>query len=516
MKRSCIGMKKVLALLLISSMSVSLFSQKDNGTVKMERFVEDLLSKMTLDDKIGQMNQLNLEGINDTLLTKIKAGQIGSMLNITDPKEINLVQETAVKDSRLGIPLIIGRDIIHGFKTIFPIPLGQAASFNPQIVEDGARVAATEARERGIHWTFAPMLDISRDARWGRIAESLGEDTYLAGKLGAAMVKGFQGNDLSSNNSLAACVKHFVGYGASEGGRDYNSTNIPERLMRNVYLPPFREAIEAGAVTLMTSFNDNDGIPSSGSSFLLKDILLKEWQFDGFVVSDWASMSEMLSHGYAVDRKDVAMLAANAGIDMEMVSETYVDYLKELVTEKKVSLADIDNYVRNILKVKYRLGLFDNPYVDTSKVSTAYSERHLQTARRAAVESAILLKNEDVLPLQRNGYADKVFIITSGENMAIHAAANIAMAVDNFKNRGYAELGGFILNRRDVPREEEKVEELAEDFRTSVIGTLSHSEQVPLSEELKKTLMECYPDSAMAGEYRTLAKQMYAICREDV
>ena len=259
MKRSCIGMKKVLALLLISSMSVSLFSQKDNGTVKMERFVEDLLSKMTLDDKIGQMNQLNLEGINDTLLTKIKAGQIGSMLNITDPKEINLVQETAVKDSRLGIPLIIGRDIIHGFKTIFPIPLGQAASFNPQIVEDGARVAATEARERGIHWTFAPMLDISRDARWGRIAESLGEDTYLAGKLGAAVVKGFQGNDLSSDNSLAACVKHFVGYGASEGGRDYNSTNIPERLMRNVYLPPFREAIEAGAVTLMTSFNDNDG-----------------------------------------------------------------------------------------------------------------------------------------------------------------------------------------------------------------------------------------------------------------
>ena len=402
MKRSCIGMKKVLALLLISSMSVSLFSQKDNGTVKMERFVEDLLSKMTLDDKIGQMNQLNLEGINDTLLTKIKAGQIGSMLNITDPKEINLVQETAVKDSRLGIPLIIGRDIIHGFKTIFPIPLGQAASFNPQIVEDGARVAATEARERGIHWTFAPMLDISRDARWGRIAESLGEDTYLAGKLGAAVVKGFQGNDLSSDNSLAACVKHFVGYGASEGGRDYNSTNIPERLMRNVYLPPFREAIEAGAVTLMTSFNDNDGIPSSGNSFLLKDILRKEWQFDGFVVSDWASMSEMLSHGYAVDRKDVAMLAANAGIDMEMVSETYVDYLKELVTEKKVSLADIDNYVRNILKVKYRLGLFDNPYVDTSKVSTAYSERHLQTARRAAVESAILLKNEDVLPLHVN------------------------------------------------------------------------------------------------------------------
>lgn len=402
MKRNRVGMKKILSLLLMGTVSVSLFAQKDSKTMQMERFIDDLLGKMTLNEKIGQMNQLNLEGVNDKLFTKIKSGQVGSLLNITDPKEINLVQEAAVEGSRLGIPLIIGRDIIHGFKTIFPIPLGQAASFNLQVVRDGARVAATEARERGIHWTFAPMLDISRDARWGRIAESLGEDTYLTGKLGAAMVKGFQGDDLSSNNALAACVKHFVGYGASEGGRDYNSTNIPERLMRNVYLPPFKEAIEAGAITLMTSFNDNDGIPSSGNSFLLKDILRKEWQFDGFVVSDWASMSEMLSHGYATDRKDVAMLAANAGIDMEMVSETYIDYLKELVAEKKVSVTDIDNYVRNILKVKYRLGLFDNPYVDASKISMAYDKLHLQTARKAAVESAILLKNDHVLPLRMN------------------------------------------------------------------------------------------------------------------
>lgn len=402
MKRNRVGMKKILSLLLMGTVSVSLFAQKDSKTMQMERFIDDLLGKMTLNEKIGQMNQLNLEGVNDKLFTKIKSGQVGSLLNITDPKEINLVQEAAVEGSRLGIPLIIGRDIIHGFKTIFPIPLGQAASFNLQVVRDGARVAATEARERGIHWTFAPMLDISRDARWGRIAESLGEDTYLTGKLGAAMVKGFQGDDLSSNNAVAACVKHFVGYGASEGGRDYNSTNIPERLMRNVYLPPFKEAIEAGAITLMTSFNDNDGIPSSGNSFLLKDILRKEWQFDGFVVSDWASMSEMLSHGYATDRKDVAMLAANAGIDMEMVSETYIDYLKELVAEKKVSVTDIDNYVRNILKVKYRLGLFDNPYVDASKISMAYDKLHLQTARKAAVESAILLKNDHVLPLRMN------------------------------------------------------------------------------------------------------------------
>lgn len=400
MNRNGIIMRNILLLVFVEMVCVPSFAQKDNKIVQMERFVDDLLGKMTLDEKIGQMNQLNLEEINDTLFTKIKAGQIGSLLNITDPKEINMVQKAAVEGSRLGIPLIIGRDIIHGFKTIFPIPLGQAASFNPQIVEEGARVAATEARERGIHWTFAPMLDISRDARWGRIAESLGEDPYLTGELGAAMVRGFQGGDLSSDNTLVACVKHFAGYGASEGGRDYNSTNIPERLMRNVYLPPFQKTIEAGAVTLMTSFNDNDGIPSSGSSFLLKDILRKEWKFDGFVVSDWASMSEMLSHGYAADRKDVAMLAANAGIDMEMVSETYIDYLKKLVYEKKVSIADIDNYVRNILKVKYRLGLFDNPYVDVSKSSTAYNRQHLKTARKAAIESAILLKNDHILPLQ--------------------------------------------------------------------------------------------------------------------
>lgn len=393
-------MNKILAILVTGLISASLSAQEERKDNQMEQFVNELVAKMTLEEKIGQMNQLNLEGINDTLLLKIKAGQVGSMLNITDPLEINLVQKKAVEESRLGIPLIIGRDVIHGFKTIFPIPLGQAASFDPKLVEDNARIAATEAREKGIHWTFAPMLDISRDARWGRIAESLGEDPYLTGELGAAMVKGFQGKDLSANNTLAACVKHFVGYGASEGGRDYNSTNIPIHLLRNVYLPPFRKAIDAGAVTLMTSFNDNDGIPSSGDRFLLKDILRKEWGFGGFVVSDWASMGEMIPHGYAANRKEVARISCNAGIDMEMVSETYIDYLKELLAEQKVSLKDIDDYVRNILTVKYRLGLFDNPYVKIPKKSVDYDTSHLQRAREAAAKSAVLLKNEHVLPLK--------------------------------------------------------------------------------------------------------------------
>lgn len=368
-----------------------------------EKEINALLSKMTLEEKIGQMNQLSYFETSDQLLTQIKKGEIGSLLNIIDPVEVNKVQKAALENSRLGIPLIIGRDVIHGLKTVFPIPLGQAASFDPQVVEAGARVAATESRELGINWTFAPMLDISRDGRWGRIAESLGEDPYLAGQLGAAMVKGFQGNDLSSPTSIAACVKHFIGYGAAEGGRDYNSTNIPPHLLHNVYLVPFKKAIDAGAATLMTSFNDNDGIPASGNDYLLKDVLRKEWKFDGFVVSDWASIAEMIPHGYAKDGKDVARISANAGLDMEMVSGTYPKYLKELVQSGQVSIADIDNSVRNILRVKFRLGLFKNPYVDTSKASTIYSQSHLEEARKAAVESAILLKNEgSLLPLKAN------------------------------------------------------------------------------------------------------------------
>lgn len=425
---------------------VLLHAQQKN----VEAQVEQLLSKMTLEEKIGQMNQQSYFAIDDSFIKQmseddfntfleriniqdiglkkplaemtksekvellkqaaammfdknqvqpIKAGNIGSLLNIVDPEMINKLQKVAMEESRLGIPMIIGRDVIHGFKTIFPIPLGQAASFDPDLVEEGARVAATEAREKGVTWTFAPMLDISRDARWGRIAESLGEDPYLCGQLGAAMVKGFQGKNLSDPNSIAACIKHFVGYGAAEGGRDYNSTNIPPYLMRNVYLPPFKKAVDAGAATAMTSFNDNDGIPSSGSEFLLKDLLRKEWKFDGFVVSDWASMTEMLAHGFAKDEKDVAMLSANAGIDMEMVSQTYLKYLPELLKEGKVSQKVIDDAVRNILRIKFRMGLFENPYVDTNKPSVTYSKEHLEKARISAIKSAVLLKNSNVLPL---------------------------------------------------------------------------------------------------------------------
>lgn len=368
-----------------------------------EKKVESLLSKMTLEEKIGQMNQISSYGNIEDMSSLIKKGEVGSILNEVDPVRINALQRVAMEESRLGIPLLIARDVIHGFKTIFPIPLGQAASFNPQIAKDGARVAAIEASSVGIRWTFAPMIDIARDPRWGRIAEGCGEDTYLTSVMGAAMVEGFQGDSLNSPTSIAACPKHFVGYGAAEGGRDYNSTFIPERRLRNVYLPPFEAATKAGAATFMTSFNDNDGIPSTGNAFILKDVLRGEWGFDGLVVTDWASASEMISHGFAADSKEVAMKSVNAGVDMEMVSYTFVKELPALIKEGKVKESTIDEAVRNILRVKYRLGLFDAPYVDEKQPSVMYTPSHLKVAKQAAVESAILLKNDkEVLPLQES------------------------------------------------------------------------------------------------------------------
>ena len=389
-------------LLLLPFVSCTQVANKGSDAAT-EKKVESLLSRMTLEEKIGQMNQITSYGNIEDMSSLIKKGEVGSILNEVDPVRINALQRVAMEESRLGIPLLIARDVIHGFKTIFPIPLGQAASFNPQIAKDGARVAAIEASSVGIRWTFAPMIDIARDPRWGRIAEGCGEDTYLTSVMGAAMVEGFQGDSLNSPTSIAACPKHFVGYGAAEGGRDYNSTFIPERRLRNVYLPPFEAATKAGAATFMTSFNDNDGIPSTGNAFILKDVLRGEWGFDGLVVTDWASASEMISHGFAADSKEVAMKSVNAGVDMEMVSYTFVKELPALIKEGKVKESTIDEAVRNILRVKYRLGLFDAPYVDEKQPSVMYTPSHLKVAKQAAVESAILLKNDkEVLPLQES------------------------------------------------------------------------------------------------------------------
>ncbi|TDW48128.1 beta-glucosidase [Flavobacterium sp. 270] len=368
---------------------------------KTEEKIEVLLAQMTLKEKVGQMNQLNGRNPSDKLYQQIRNGEVGSILNAENPELVNQLQKIAKEESRLGIPLVIARDVIHGFKTMFPIPLAQAASFDPEIVEIGSQIAAREASEKGIRWTFAPMMDIARDSRWGRIAESFGEDTYLSEVMAVAMVKGFQGKDLSNPSSIAACAKHFIAYGASEGGRDYNLTNITERQLRNIYLPPFEKALkEAHCATIMTSFNTNDGIPASGNDFLLRTVLRKEWGFNGVVVTDYNCLRDMVRIGFSEDNKDAAMKAANAGVDIEMASGTYVQNIEALIAEGKVQQQTIDDAVRNILRLKFNLGLFENPYVNLKAKSTIYSESHLRAAKKAAEESFVLLKNKNnILPL---------------------------------------------------------------------------------------------------------------------
>ena len=395
-------MKKNLLYAVALAASLMGCGQPQDKNTEIENKVETLLHKMTLEEKLGQMNQLSPWDFED-LAKRVRKGEVGSILNVVNPEEVNKIQKIAVEESRLGIPLIVSRDVIHGYKAIFPNPLGQAATFNPEVVKEGARVAAIEASADGIRWTFAPMIDVARDPRWGRIAESCGEDPYLNAIMGTAMIKGYQGDSLNDPTAIAACAKHFVAYGAAEGGRDYNSTFIPERVLRNVYLPPFKAAADAGCATFMTSFNDNDGVPSTANSFVLKDVLRKEWKYDGMVVTDWASALEMVNHGFCTDGKDAAEKSVNAGVDMEMVSETFIQNLKQSIAENKVSMETIDNAVRNILRLKFRLGLFDNPYVVTPQ-TVKYAEKHLQTAKTAAEQSVILLKNEN----QTLPFTDKI------------------------------------------------------------------------------------------------------------
>lgn len=364
-----------------------------------ERKIDELLSQMTLEEKIGQMNQLQGVGYSDDMVAQIREGNVGSILNELTPETINMLQKVAVEESRLGIPLIFARDVIHGFKTIMPIPLGQAASWNEDLVEQGAAVAAYEATSVGIRWTFAPMIDVSRDPRWGRIAESCGEDSYLNAVMGAAMIRGFQGDSLNNPRSMAACAKHFVGYGAAEAGKDYNTTNLTERLLRDVYFPPFKAAIDAGVATFMCSFNDIDGVPSSGNRWLNVDVLRDEWAYDGMLVSDWGSIEQMIPHRFCSNLEDAAYKAVNAGVDMDMMGYAYIKHLKALVESGKVKESAVDNAVRNVLRLKFRLGLFENPYVAIVDTLPFYEPASLDVARRAAAESAVLLKNDNVLPL---------------------------------------------------------------------------------------------------------------------
>jgi len=383
--------------------------QPHNETAKdeLEVKIDGVLVKMSLEEKIGQTCQRGTSSrvkgtLSEELKDAVRKGKIGSMLNVMNKDYVEELQRIAVEESPNGIPLIFGRDVIHGFKTIFPIPLGTAASWDPEMAEMSARVSAIECTTNGIRWTFAPMIDISRDARWGRIAESAGEDPYLTSVMARAYVRGFQGDSLSDPTSIAACAKHFAGYGAAEGGRDYNTASIYEQLLRDVYLKPFHAAAEEGVATFMTSFNDVNGIPASGNKFLLTDVLRDEWHFDGFVVSDWNSVTEMIPHGFAADEKDAARKAVNAGLDMEMMSTSYENYLKELIAEGDLTVDQLDDVVRNILRIKFKLGLFDNPGFDRDRDDVVLSNKNKEQAKKAATESLVLLKNDQVLPLSDN------------------------------------------------------------------------------------------------------------------
>ena len=389
---------------------VTFFAAAQQETIDQK--VNALLKKMTIEEKIGQLNQYSNDNsitgpitINPNKQTEIKNGLVGSMLNVTGVESTRNYQKLAMQ-SRLKIPMLFGQDVIHGYKTTFPLPLAEAASWDLEAIELAARVAATEAAASGIHWTFAPMVDIGRDPRWGRIMEGAGEDTYLASKIAYARVKGFQGNKLGDLNSVMACVKHFAAYGAAVGGRDYNSVDMSERMLWETYLPPFKAALDAGAATFMNSFNDLNGIPATGNVHLQRDILKGKWNFQGFVVSDWGSIGEMVAHGYSKDLKAAALSAITAGSDMDMESVAYKNNLAQLVKEGKVSIDLVDDAVKRILRKKFELGLFDDPYrySDEKRAEKALNNpENRKAALEVAQKSIVLLKNENqTLPLSKN------------------------------------------------------------------------------------------------------------------
>jgi len=397
------------------------FAQKKSKTVlkrnPIEQRVDSILKLMTLEEKVGQMNQYNgfwevtgpapKDGQAAKKYEHLKKGLVGSMLNVVGVKDVKALQKIAVEETRLGIPLIFGYDVIHGYQTISPVPLAEAASWDLEAIKKSAALAAEEAAAVGLNWTFAPMLDISRDARWGRVMEGAGEDTFLGSKIGVARVQGFQGEDFSSYKNILACAKHFAGYGFAESGRDYNTVDVSASTLHNVILPPFKASLDAGVRTFMNSFNELDGIPATGNKYLQRDLLKGEWNFTGFMVSDWGSMGEMVAHGYAKDNKHAAEIAANAGSDMDMESNIYVEHLVALVKEGKVKQEVIDDAARRILRVKFELGLFDDPYKycdEKREQATLGNAAMHQGVLDMAKKSIVLLKNQnDLLPLKKSG-----------------------------------------------------------------------------------------------------------------
>lgn len=403
------------------------YLKQDND---IESKIDSLMTLMTLEEKIGQTilyssgHDITGPVLDKNYIHYIKMGQVGAIFNATGSAYTRKLQKIAIEETRLGIPMLFGYDVIHGYKTIFPIPLGEASSWDLELMEKTSRIAATETSAAGIHWAYAPMVDIARDPRWGRIAESAGEDTYLGSLIAKARVKGFQGN-LNDKNTVLACVKHYAAYGAAQAGRDYHTVDISENTLRNVYLPPFKAALDAGAATFMTAFNELNGVPASGNKFLLDDILRKEWGFKGFVVTDYTSINEMVPHGYAENLKHAGELAMNAGVDMDMQGGVYKDYMKSLIEEGKISEERLDEAVKPILRMKFRLGLFDDPFRYSNEENEAQvllNDKHLETARDAARKAIVLLKNNNnVLPLN---IEQKIALVGPLANDEFHIIGN--------------------------------------------------------------------------------------------
>lgn len=440
-------MKKLLLLVLVS---VSLFAQKKS----FEQRADSVLALMTLEEKVGQLVQYSggwatgaetgkpTEG-SDELIRK---GKVGSFLNVVSSKLTGKMQKIAVEESRLKIPLIFGLDVIHGYFSTFPIPLAEACTWNPSLIEKSARMQAIEASSAGIHWTFNPMVDIARDPRWGRIMEGSGEDPYLGSLMAAARVRGYQGSDLSANNTILACVKHYAGYGGAEGGRDYNTVDMSERNFRDFYLPPYKAAVEAGAGSLMASFNEIGGVPSSASKFLMTQILRNEWKTDAFVVSDWNSIGELIPHGVAKDLKQAAELGINATVDMDMEANAYYTHLANLVREGKVDIKLVDDAVRRVLIAKFKLGLFDDPFKycnEEREKKTIKSKEIVDATKEVALESIVLLKNEkNILPIDKKlksiavvGYLAKSTSDPLGGWSALGDSNDVVTIFDGIKNK---------------------------------------------------------------------------------
>lgn len=432
-------MKFIKIYLLLFVFAVSGSVAQTPADPKMDRFISDLMKKMTLEEKLGQ---LNLPGAGDIttgqasssdIAQKIKDGKVGGLFNIKTVEKIRDVQKIAVENSRLKIPLIFGMDVIHGYQTIFPIPLGLSSSWDMNLIEQSARIAAVEASADGINWTFSPMVDISRDPRWGRFSEGSGEDPYIGSQIARAMVKGYQGNDLTLNNTIMACVKHFALYGAAEGGRDYNTTDMSRIRMYNEYFPPYKAAVEAGVGTVMTSFNEVDGIPASANKWLMNDVLREQWGFAGMIVTDYTAINEIVDHGLG-DLKTVSALALKAGVDMDMVGEGFLTTLESSLKEGKVTQQQIDLACKRILEAKYKLGLFTDPYryCDVKRSKTEiFTDANRKVARQTAAQSFVLLKNNNVLPLKKSGTIALIGPLADAKN---NMSGTWAVAAENEKS----------------------------------------------------------------------------------